>query len=510
MTRSTPTPLVTLRADQVLSLPSPLSELFQPHARGVPESPFWALPGLSLPELKRTRAIEADDRRRLVSHFVEIFCWQNVCPLLPLRLAVPLGSPPWRPRRLRSQYQWLPPDDLRTPDDWKGLDAFDLVLRLFDFSAWRPLLGQRFKSQFGPPPFDPVSLGLLVLLMTWRNWNWSQLSTELHAPKRGADYRRRFGFEPDDLPGESTVRVALDRTQVDWWVACETSLALGLMAYGLMPTHSTFPGDPPERGVSVAIDCQLVASRSRLRCPQQNVRCFGPKDQRACAARAKGKTGCACDTPDCADHCRLATPYDPEATFVVYTGRNQALKVVALSAHEQKPGVKLPRGKLHFGYKAKTLNVLDDRLFTYCPLSGPFVSANQNDHLSTLPAFTALQQSFPGLTVGEVTGDAGEGFPEILRYVYDDLHALRLIKTRAAESDSDPLTCLKRGYDAQGLPLCQHGYQLSFNGHDYQRHTSKWVCQQRCAHCATPDVVLPPPAAPVDSPRAVPDARKPV
>jgi hypothetical protein len=121
-----------------------------------------------------------------------------------------------------------------------------------------------------------------------------------------------------------------------------------------------------------------------------------------------------------------------------------------------------------------------------------FVSANQNDHLSTLPAFTALRQSFPGLTVGEVCGDAGEGFPEILRYVYDDLHALRLIKTRAAESDSDPLTCLKRGYDAQGVPLCAHGYQLSFNGHDYQRRTSKWVCQQRCAHCATPDVGLPP------------------
>ncbi len=51
---------------------------------------------------------------------------------------------------------------------WQGLDDFDLILRLFDFSAWRPILAQRFRSQFGPPPFDPVSLGLAWLLALWR------------------------------------------------------------------------------------------------------------------------------------------------------------------------------------------------------------------------------------------------------------------------------------------------------------------------------------------------------
>ena len=53
-------------------------------------------------------------------------------------------------------------------EDLVGLDDFDLILRLYDFSAWRPILGQRFASQCGPPPFDPVSLGLGWLFALWR------------------------------------------------------------------------------------------------------------------------------------------------------------------------------------------------------------------------------------------------------------------------------------------------------------------------------------------------------
>ena len=40
-----------------------------------------------------------------------------------------------------------------------GLDDFDLILRLYDFTAWRPILGQRFASHMGPPPFDPRQPG---------------------------------------------------------------------------------------------------------------------------------------------------------------------------------------------------------------------------------------------------------------------------------------------------------------------------------------------------------------
>ncbi len=166
----------------------------------------------------------------LTEHFVATFCWEAIRPHLPLRLAVPPDVPPWQPRRCRSHYLWLPPDDVHSADDLIGLDNFDLVLRLFDFSPWRPILGQRFASQFGPPPFDPVSIGLAWLLVRWRNWTWPQLVSELHSPERGLGYCRRLGFDPDDIPAASTFRMALKNTDPSWLLQCEDSLILGLMA----------------------------------------------------------------------------------------------------------------------------------------------------------------------------------------------------------------------------------------------------------------------------------------
>jgi hypothetical protein len=78
---------------------------------------------------------------------------------------------------------------------------------------------------------------------------------------------------------------------------------------------------------------------------------------------------------------------------------------------------------------------------------------------------------------------------EILLFVRHTLHALRTIKIRHHVCDKDALTCLKRGYDERGNPLCAHGYRLSFNGHDYARQTSKWLCRQRCVTHPTPDLV---------------------
>jgi hypothetical protein len=355
---------------------------------------------------------------------------------LPLRLELPPNAPIWRARSCRSHYVWLPPDDLPSPEAWQGLDNFDLVLRLFDFSPWRPILGQRFSSNLGPPLFDPVSLGLAWLMARWRTWDWPTLLTELHSPERGRGYCLRLGLDPDDIPAESTFRCALGNTPPEWLLLCEDSLLLGLMAYGIVPTASTFPGDSPQQGVSIATDSQLVAARSHLLCRFQNARCFLPPGQRRCAAREEGKERCACDTDECVVHCRLATARDPEAAFVFpgltaragYTGSNQPASTpppAAPGASTLAAAAPPARGKPHFGYKSKGFNIIDDRLYTYWPISGPFVPANRNDHLQTLPGFQALQRRFPQLKIGEVIGDAGEGFDDILRFVHDDLHALR-------------------------------------------------------------------------------------
>jgi hypothetical protein len=375
-------------------------------------------------------------------------------------------------------------------DDLQGWDDFDLVLRLFDFSSWRPILAQRFSSQLGPPPFDPVSLGLAWLLVRWRNWDWPRLLTELHSAERGLGYCLRLGFDPHDLPGESTFRMALANTQERCLLQCADSIALGLLAYGLMPSASTFPGDAPQRGISLALDSQQVAARSRMRCRHQNARCFLPASQRSCAAREAGKHGCACATDACAEHCRFTAARDPEATYVFYQGHNQSPSSPNAPASQSTAGQRRSGGKHHFGYKSKGFNIVDDRLFTYWPLPGPFVSAHRNDHLQTIPGFQDLQRRIPQLNIGEVIADAGEGTEEILSFVYHDLQALRTIVPRRDKDDDDPLTCLQREYDGQGNPLCLHGYRLAFNGHDYQRRDSKWVCRQRCRHRSQPDITL--------------------
>jgi hypothetical protein len=462
-----------------------MGETDSPHR---PASPCHALPSLACSQLAATRDIPAAERRLLVTGFVAAFQWDTVRSLLPLQLSVPARVRPWRARFCRSQYVWLPPDDIQSADDLTGLDAFDLVIRIFDFSSWRPILGQRFSSHLGPPPFDPVSIGLAWLLARWRNWTWSQVVTELHSRERGLGYCLRLGIDPTDIPAESTFREALKHTRKDWFLQCEDSLILGLMAYGIIPTQSTFPGDPPGRGVSIATDCQLVDARSRKRCRHQNGLCFLSPPHRSCAARKADKRGCSCDTDACMHHCQFVTPRDPEAAYVFYAGSNQPASSpnasTAAGANTQT------RGQHHFGYKSKGFNIVDDRLFTYWPISGPFVSANRNDHLQTIPGFQDLQRRFPHLKIGEVIGDAGEGFDDILRYIHDDLKALRTIVPRRYSEDDDPLVCLKREYDAQGNPICPHGYRLAFNGHDYHRNDSKWVCRQRCLHHPKPDITL--------------------
>jgi len=425
--------------------------------------PFEGLNNPTRAELSAGRDLSASERRLQLPNFVAMFRWEAMRNLLPLRLPTPGETPAWTRRLCRSHYQWLPVDKSETLD---GLDEFDLMLRLFDFSPWRSYFAQRFRSQLGPPPFDPLSVGLAILLAHHQKWDWTRLARELRSPTRGLDYCRRLGFAPSDLPVESTFRMAFNETSADWFIDCQTSLVHGLMAYQLIPTHSTFAGDPTDQGVSLSTDCQLIASRSHMQCRYQIPACSQSATHRTCPAREAGKDGCTCDTPACFEHCCFSTFRDPQAAYVYYSGSNQPGNP---NVSKDKKDQSAPRGKHHFGYKSKAFNIVDDRLALFWTLTGPCTPANHNDNLLTIPGLKDLRQRFPTLKIGELLGDAGEGFDEILKFVYNDLQALRTIRIRHAEGDDQPHTCLKRGFDQNGIPLCPHGYCLSSNGHDYQR-----------------------------------------
>ena len=453
---------------------------------------------LSRVEFAESRELPAAQRRLLTPGFVQAFHWETIRPRLPLRPRPmePTGS--WTGRVCRSFYRWMAPEDICTAADLTRLDDFDLALRLFDFTPWRCFFAQRFKSQFGPPPFDPLSIGLASFLAVERNWEWEQLVTELHSSERGTGYCLRLGFDFHDIPCASTFRMAYNHTPVDTFQACQVRLVQAFMDCGLIPTQSTFPDDPPERGVSIATDCQLVQARSHMKCRHQTPQCAQPAAARPCPARQAGKQGCACDTEACCEHCRFATPRDPLAAYVYYSGSNQPKH--SPNAPTDPAKARPPTGKHHFGYKSKAFNIIDDRLSAIWSLTGPFTPANVNDHLLTIPGFNHLRQRFPALQIGEVLGDAAEGVEDVLRYVYDELHALRTICLRHAQGDDDPQACLQRGFDENGIPLCPHGYRLACNGHDYQRQITKWACRQKCSYQATPDIPLPDQSTPPEPP----------
>ena len=460
----------------------------------VAESLVPALQPLSAKAWEGLRVVEAAERRLYIPGFVATFQWEVFQQPLPLQMAPLPDVPPWPGRRCRSYYQWLSPESTLSQAQWQGLDDFDMLLRIFDFSAWRPLFAQRFHSHLGPPPFDPVSIGLGIMLAREKGWGWAELARELRSEERGQGYCRRFGFRVDDLPSESTFRDATTALPEAVFRQCQQSLVGALMAYGLMPTHSTLPEESPERGVSVALDSQLQHARSRMRCHHQNANCFKPIAERECAARANGHKGCDCTDAACRQHCRRAMIRDADATYVHYAGSNQP------GSEDAGDEIVTTKGKDVFGYKSQAFNIVDDRFFTLRPLSGPFVSANRNDHLQTLPGFADLRQRYPHLRIGEVLGDAGEGYDEILAYVYRELHACRTIEVRHHANDQDPARCLERGYDADGIPLCPHGYRMHGNGHTYATQQTKWVCRQSCRLNPQPDVHPNPPETRPDCP----------
>lgn len=92
----------------------------------------------------------------------------------------------------------------------------------------------------------------------------------------------------------------------------------------------------------------------------------------------------------------------------------------------------------------------------------------------------ALRARFPDLNLrGELLGDAGVAYAEPLDAIWK-LGALRMVEIRHDRGDRDFETCLKRGCDGQGCPLCNQGYRMSPNGYDYGRRRSKWSCNQVC------------------------------
>jgi hypothetical protein len=404
-------------------------------------------------------------------------------PQLPLAFPGPTGTPPSPKRRYRSTYRPPDPAALGDPADWERWSDFELAVRLIDCSALEPLLAAHYRpSRKGQVPFHPVSLFLCLCLRREQRLGWRALA-RLLAGEHGAGWRALFGFADGVTPSASGLRhfgQAVGAARLA--ELCPTFVGL-LSQHGLRPERSTYPGDPPERGVTIAQDGMLHQARHRPSCVWATDACYQPLAPaaagRPCRAREKQREGCACPASTCADRCVRASARDPEARLIHYAGHNQKRPAGGSPGAGATRAPAADRGQTVFGYRSIAERVLDDRWAVAWTLGSGLYPAATDERTVFAARVAALRRTYPDLRIGEWLDDAGVGFGECLDVLWA-AGIWRLVDIRADRSDADPAAWLRRGYDATGRPLCPHGYRLRANGYDARRRRAKYVCAQAC------------------------------
>lgn len=376
----------------------------------------------------------------------------------------------------RSAYRYLGFDDLET-EARETFSPFEIAARLFDYSHLEPLLAAHIyvPSAKGQVPFHPVSMYLLSLYRRERDLSRHEVLRILRHPTEGQALRRCTGFE-DDFPSESGLRYFEGRITPELQQEINALQFDVLYRAGLLPIK---PDAAEEAQAILSFDGMLHEARSHMRCSSAKASCYEPLP-RPCPAKKKGKQGCDCDDEACADVCRHATPLDPDARFVVYTGNNKRAKTNPNTPVE-KPNRRSRISRKVYGYYSYAGQLLADDLSTYWILPAAFGSATDKDPALFPGNFAYLQARFPWLNVSEVLADAGACEQTCLDAIWD-AGALRMVDICANQADKDPDIRLDRGYDENGHPLCPFGYVLHSNGYDYRRRRAKWRCSKRCRH----------------------------
>ncbi len=384
---------------------------------------------------------------------------------------------------------------MQAPARLATLSDFELALHLIDFAPLEPVLAAMYRpSRKGQVPFHPVSLFLALALRRELGLSWRALARLLASP-HGAGWRALLGFQADATPSPSGLRYffhALGGAVFEQ--LCPDFVTL-LRQHGRFPERSTYPGDPPTQGITVMQDGMLHRARHRPRCVWTTDTCYQPlplppppppaaptalpvlAGRRPCSAPATGHPGCLCLGPACQPRCARASAHDREARLIHYAG----------------PTARAP-GTTVFGYRSVAERALDDRFACAWTLRSGLYPANADERTLFDARLAGLQQAVPTLHIGEWLDDAGVGYGECLDRLWH-LGARRLVAIRADPTDTDPVACLRRGYDGHGRPLCPHGYPLRANGYDYQRRRAKYCCAQVCRRMPPPPALPPQPVA---------------
>jgi len=406
--------------------------------------------------------------RERVKRFKTTFSLDKLRAKLPLRFPSELSGAESLRFRALSWYTCPGWAALTDAGQLAVMSAFYIALHLIDFSALRAELVALIEITLdgrGQTPFDPVSLFLCCLLRLEKGLGWKSLADFLAGPEAEC-WRRLLGFH-GRTPGASTMRAFLKALGgVFDTDLCPRFIEL-LDSAGLLPHHAE---TSPRSGLPLAADGMLHHAHASMRCGKVSDTCYrptSPDSPRPCPAREAGQEGCTCTDDACAQVCRLATPRDPEARLIHYTGSNHK--------GEQDPS----RARDVYGYRSYAQLLCDDQ-FHISWIAHTSVHPANADERTIFPIdFTDLVQRLPGIPIVEAVADAAIGYKNCLLTAYD-AGVIPLFTIRRDPSDKDEAACRWRGYDGNGHPLCAHGYPMAFNGVDYQRLRACWVCRQVC------------------------------
>jgi hypothetical protein len=459
-------------------------------------------------------ALSPSQTRAADKTFVQQCSFAGLRAQLPLPWPLPPGIPDSPKKRYRSHYVYLGCDDLDDPTNWDTLSAFDLVLRLVDFSPLRPLLAWLlgWRSARGRAPFDPLSFFLLVSWQIVHGWSRAQTLRNLRDP-RYADYAAWFGFLNNDYPTEGGVRYFLTTIgyssvahddQITVPIDHERAVAIAvqylnhlIVGAAQLLCQAHLLSSQAWQHAQVCPDGMIHDAASRMRCTSVQDSCYrslSVQTPRPCPAQDKGKRGCNCDTLRCVQACRYAPARDPQARCQYYTRTNQPVNSgpnALTDTSTAHAGKRHPQGKgeLRYGYKSLTLQLADPQRRFSMVLLDDFLSANQREENPAAALLLQLSLFYPDLVVETVAGDAGLGYYAFLHTCYL-LGAKRVVDLRADPSDRSKAQWTERGYDDKGRPICPFGYAFSANGFDAARQRHKWFCGRACLKGAQPVVQL--------------------
>lgn len=391
-----------------------------------------------------SRPPSAARRRAAHPDFSATFSYQAIAAKLPLVIQTLPATPYSNKRAWRSHYVYQGHVALADSNQRARLSDLEVALQLVDFTSLRNELAQRlYAPSARGRPFDPVSLFLCLLLRRELNLSWARLAKTLAGPS-GAEWRCQFGFGDGRTPSASGLRYFANTLGPDYVEDLLSRFVACLMAAGLVPQASTFPGDRLEHGVAIARDGQLHTARAK------------PPE-------------CTCRAATCRSDCPRTQSRDAEARFITYSGRNK---------REPKAG-QLVKGKTVFGYRSIADRLLDDRFHVGWTVRVMTYPANTDERSVFAEEFETLQRLLGPVAIGEFVADAAYGVDPILSFLYRQ-GILRLIDTRATEGDDDSVKQRQRGYDAKGRPLCLHGWPMTANGFDPRRRRAKYICAHAC------------------------------